>query len=100
MKFLWLILAAALALGSETWPSSAPSAPLAGFSYSPLTSQKAGRDPATDPTPLLDATPPDLARPPLYLDTVQPSPGRPGLPPVHVLKKVVAKPHRPTADPT
>ena len=100
MKFLWLILAAALALGSETWPSSAPSAPLAGFSYSPLTSQKAGRDPATDLTRLLDATRPDLVRLPIYWDTVQPSADRLDFTSVDVLMKVVAKHNRRTGDHT
>jgi hypothetical protein len=74
VKFLFVIVAAALALGSETWPGTAPPAPLAGFSFSPLSSEQAGRDPVQDLTMLLDATHPDLVRLPVYWGSVQPSP--------------------------
>lgn len=73
MRSLVVLVAAALALGSESWPS-VPAAPLAGFSFSPLASIQAGRDPATDLGRLLDATEPDLVRLPVYWELVEPSP--------------------------
>src|SRR5690242_11103102 len=73
MRFLVVVMAAAIALGSESWPSQPP-APLAGFSFSPLTSMQAGRDPAVDLDRLLDATEPDLVRLPVYWELVQPAP--------------------------
>ena len=91
MKFLFLIVAAALALGSENWPPDTPPAPLAGFSFSPLTSQQAGRDPAQDLARLLDATEPDLVRLPVYWELVQPTPGRLDFSSVDSLLKVVAR---------
>jgi hypothetical protein len=69
------LVAVALALGSESWPSQPPP-PLAGFSFSPLESVQAGRDPAADLDRLLDATEPDLVRLPVYWELVQPSPDR------------------------
>ncbi len=74
MKGLVLMIVAALLLGSESWPQAAPAPPLAGFSYSPLISQNAGRDPAQDLARLLDATNPDLVRLPVYWETVEPTP--------------------------
>ena len=74
MKGLFLVIAAALLLGSESWPQAAPPPPLAGFSYSPITSQNAGRDPVQDLGRLLDATDPDLVRLPVYWEAVQPAP--------------------------
>lgn len=91
MKFLFVIVAAALALGSEAWPGSSPPAPLAGFSFSPLTSEQAGRDPAKDLAALLDATQPDLVRLPVYWETVQPSPVHLDFASVDSLMKVVAR---------
>jgi hypothetical protein len=67
------LLAVALALGSESWPSQ-PAPPQAGFSFSPLESVQAGRDPASDLDELLQATQPDLVRLPVYWELVQPSP--------------------------
>lgn len=64
---------AALLLGSEA-PVERTPAPLVGFSYSPLTSMWADRDPATDLRRLLDATNPDLVRLPVYWELVQPTP--------------------------
>jgi hypothetical protein len=90
VKFLFLIVAAALALGSESWPGGTP-APLAGFSFSPLTSEHAGRDPAQDLARLLDATEPDLVRLPIYWESVQPSPDRLDFRSVDSLLKVVAR---------
>lgn len=74
VKGLLFVVAAALLLGSETWPQSTPPAPLAGFSFSPEISYYAGRDPAQDLSRLLDATNPDLVRLPVYWEAVQPSP--------------------------
>jgi hypothetical protein len=65
----------ALLLGSEIWPGSKPHAPLVGFSYSPLTSLAAHRDPVKDLEILLDDTKPDLVRLPIYWESVAPSPG-------------------------
>jgi hypothetical protein len=64
----------ALLLGSEVWPPSKPPPPLVGFSYSPLTSQWAQRDPAQDLAILLDETDPDLVRLPVYWESVEPTP--------------------------
>jgi hypothetical protein len=90
VKFLFLIVAAALALSSENWPGSTP-APLAGFSFSPLTSEYAGRDPVQDLTRLLDSTQPDLVRLPVYWEAVQPSPDRLDFSSVDPLLKAVAR---------
>ena len=86
-----MIVAAALALGSETWPASAPAAPLAGFSFSPLTSEWAGRDPVQDLTSLLDATQPDLVRLPVYWESVEPTPDRLDFTEIDSLLKAVAR---------
>jgi len=60
------MIAASLVLGGEIWPQAAPPAPLAGFSFSPLTSEYAERDPTQDLKLLLDTTDPDLVRLPIY----------------------------------
>src|SRR5215471_18876912 len=72
LRSLVLLIVAALALGSEAWLRPAPSPPRAGFSYSPLTSMQAGRDPASDLKQLLNATQPDLVRLPIYWELVEP----------------------------
>jgi len=90
VKFLFVIVAAALALSSENWPDDAPPAPLAGFSFSPLISENAGRDPAQDLGRLLVTTGPDLVRLPVYWDAVQPTPDRLDFSSVDSLLKVVA----------
>ena len=69
-----MLVLAALALGSESWPSARPDAPLVGFSFSPLASEWSGHDPRADLSTLLDATNPDLVRLPIYWDDVQPTP--------------------------
>lgn len=74
MRPLVLLLAAALFLGSQSWPAQRPAAPLVGFSYSPLASQWTGTNAEQDLSRLLDATDPDLVRLPIYWDDVQPSP--------------------------
>lgn len=86
-----MIVGAALALGGETWPGGAPAAPLAGFSFSPLTSQWAGRDPVQDLTSLLDATQPNLVRLPVYWDSVEPSPDTLDFSEVDSMLKAVAR---------
>lgn len=74
MKAAVCLAAVALLLGGEAWHPVTPSAPLVGFSYSPLTSQWAHRDPAGDLAILLAATNPDLVRLPVYWDSVEPTP--------------------------
>ena len=71
-----MLLVAALALGSQTWPQPVPPPPLVGFSFSPLSSIDAGRNPSTDLKELLKTTHPDLVRLPVYWDVVQPEPNR------------------------
>ena len=94
VKFLFLIVGAALVLGSESWPGDSTPAPLAGFSFSPLSSEKAGRDPVQDLGVLLDATQPNLVRLPVYWETVQPSQDRLNFSSVDALMKAVARHNR------
>jgi hypothetical protein len=94
VKVLFLMVAAAVLLGSEAWPHPAPSAPLAGFSFSPEISQKAGRDPSSDLRRLLDATNPDLVRLPIYWEDVEPTPDGLDFTSVDSLLKVVAQHNR------
>ncbi|HET7339751.1 MAG TPA: hypothetical protein VFK22_09395 [Candidatus Dormibacteraeota bacterium] len=74
MKFLLVLIAAALVLGGETWPHTQPTPPLVGFSFSPEESVWAGRDPVGDLALLLDTTQPDLVRLPIYWEDVEPVP--------------------------
>lgn len=74
MKAAFFFAAAGLLLGSEAWPPAPPPAPLVGFSYSPLVSQWADRQPQQDLEILLDATSPDLVRLPVYWESVEPEP--------------------------
>ena len=74
MRGLICLAALALLLGSEAWPPTTPAAPLVGFSFSPITSLSANRDPAQDLAALLDATDADLVRLPIYWESVQPTP--------------------------
>lgn len=94
MKFLFVIVAASLALGSESWPPSDPPAPLAGFSFSPLASEQAGRDPVRDLARLLDSTQPDLVRLPVYWETVQPAPQTLDFSSVDALLKAIVRHNR------
>lgn len=71
---LLVIVALAVAAGSETWPHASPQPPQVGFSFSPITSEAAGRDPAHDLSVLLSATDPDIVRLPIYWEAVQPTP--------------------------
>ena len=73
MRGLIVLVVLALALGSETWPHR-PAPPLAGFSFSPLASEQAHRDPGADLARILDATDPDVVRLPVYWELVQPTP--------------------------
>jgi len=82
--------AAALLLGSETWPHPQPAAPLAGFSFSPDTSSSAGRDPAQDLALLLSVTQPDLVRLPIYWEEVEPVPDQLEFDSIDMLLAVVA----------
>jgi hypothetical protein len=96
MRSLVVLVAAALALGSESWPSVPPT-PLAGFSFSPLESIQAGRDPATDLGRLVDATRPDLVRLPVYWERVEPTPSDLDFESVDSLLEVI-KAHDATSD--
>lgn len=89
MKGLVVLVVVALALGSETWPHR-PAPPLAGFSFSPLTSEQEHRDPAQDLARLLDATDPDVVRLPVYWELVQPTPDDLDFSSVDELLEVVA----------
>lgn len=100
MKRLVLFVAFALLLGSESWPHPAPPPPLAGFSYSPLTSMWANRDPAQDLRTLLDSTNPDLVRLPVYWEMVQPDPDTLDFSSVDSLLAVVAAHNRIASNPT
>jgi hypothetical protein len=91
---LLVLAAAALALGSEVYPASAPPAPLVGFSFSPLTSQQAMRDPLQDLGLLLTATEPDLVRLPVYWESVAPTPTQLDFSSVDALLAVVAAHNR------
>lgn len=85
-----MLLAAALALGSEMWQQSAPAPPLVGFSFSPLISESADRNPAHDLGRLLDATDPDLVRLPIYWELVEPTPDERDFSSIDSLLEVVA----------
>lgn len=78
-------------LGSEAWARPTPPPPLAGFSFSPLTSVWAHRDPAQDLTRLLDATNPDIVRLPVYWEYVQPAPDTLDFSSVDSLMTVIAQ---------
>jgi hypothetical protein len=74
LKALVCLVAAALLLGSETWPKEELPPPLVGFSYSPQVSSSANSDAAQDLAILLAETQPDLVRLPIYWELVQPTP--------------------------
>jgi hypothetical protein len=96
LKTLFIMVAAAVVLGGETWPHPQPAAPLAGFSFSPDTSVYAGRDPTQDLALLLAATQPDLVRLPVYWEDVEPTPDKLEFQSVDPLLAVVAN-HNTTA---
>ena len=74
LKSLLFLVAAALLLGSETWPDEKPPAPLVGFSYSPGIVSSTNIDAAHELATLLAETEPDLVRLPVYWELVQPTP--------------------------
>jgi hypothetical protein len=75
LKGLLLIITLAVALGSEAWPQTLPPPAQVGFSFSPVTSQLANRDPVHDLSVLLSATNPDVVRLPVYWEYVEPTLG-------------------------
>jgi hypothetical protein len=99
MKGLVVLIVAALALGSPIWPSKPPP-PLAGFSYSPLTSEQEHRDPAADLDRLLDAIEPDVVRLPIYWELVQPTPDQLDFSSVDDLLAVIVKHNQSSPNPT
>jgi hypothetical protein len=100
MRAFVVLIAAAIALGSESWPIERPAAPLAGFSFSPIASQWAGRDAIGDLTELLSATNPDLVRLPIYWDDVQPTPDTMDFSTIDSLLAVVARHNEHAPNPT
>ncbi len=100
MKKLIVLVGAALLLGSEAWQQPLPPAPLAGFSFSPLISEWAHRDPQADLGLLLDATNPDLVRFPIYWESVEPTPDRLDFSEIDSLLAVVARHNQTAANPT
>jgi hypothetical protein len=90
VKQLFIVAAAALLLGGETWPHPQPAAPLVGFSFSPHASLYAGRDATQDLALLLDATQPDLVRLPIYWEDVEPTPDQLDFDSIDPLLTVVA----------
>ncbi len=100
MKKLILLVGAALLLGSEAWQQPVPPAPLAGFSFSPLISQWAHRDPQADLGLLLDATNPDLVRLPIYWESVEPTPDQLDFSQIDTLLAVVARHNQSAPNPT
>lgn len=95
-----VLVGAALLLGSEAWSQPVPPPPLAGFSFSPLISLWAHRDPQADLGLLLDATNPDLVRLPVYWEAVEPTPGQMDFSQVDALLAVVARHNQVATNPT
>ncbi|HEY1420220.1 MAG TPA: hypothetical protein VGG90_05870 [Candidatus Dormibacteraeota bacterium] len=100
MKQLFLLVGVAVMLGSEAWIQPAPPPPLAGFSFSPLVSEWAHRDPQTDLALLLATTNPDLVRLPVYWETVQPAPDQLDFSELDALLAVVASHNQYAPNPT
>lgn len=94
------ILVAAMLLGSQTWAPQKPAAPLAGFSFSPLISDWANRDPTSDLALLLRATNPDVVRLPVYWEDVEPTPTSMDFSLTDSLLAVVADHNRTALNPT
>jgi hypothetical protein len=97
---IFVLLAAALLLGSEAPSTPLPPAPLVGFSYSPMFSQWIESNPNSDLRELLAATNPDLVRLPIYLDDVEPTPGYLDYSSVDQLLGVVAEHNATSSRPT
>lgn len=100
MKKLIVLVAVALLLGSEAWQQPVPPAPLAGFSYSPVISFFAHRDPHADLAVLLDDTNPDLVRLPIYWESVEPTPDQLDFSEIDGLLAVVARHNESAPHPT
>ncbi|MGH7765010.1 MAG: hypothetical protein ACREOM_11425 [Candidatus Dormibacteraceae bacterium] len=100
MKRLFILVGVALLLGSEAWLPSAPKPPLAGFSFSPLISAWAHRNPQTDLAVLLDTTNPDLVRLPIYWEDVEPTAGQLDFSQIDALLAVVAGHNQTAPNPT
>lgn len=90
LRGLILILTVAVALGSEAWTAAPPPPPQVGFSFSPVTSEQADRDPARDLSVLLAATNPDVVRLPVYWEYIEPAPGKYDFSSVDSLLAVIA----------
>ena len=86
-----MVIAAAVGLSSEMWVESPPAPPLVGFSFSPLISQNADRNPIQDLTYLLQSTQPDLVRLPIYWELVEPTPEQRDFSSIDELLEVVAQ---------
>jgi hypothetical protein len=100
MRALICLVLAAVVLGSESWQHPPPSAPLVGFSYSPLSSQTANRSPVEDLGELLANTNPDLVRLPVYWEDVEPTPATLDFSSVDELMAVVENHNRTAPRPT
>ena len=100
MRAVFILVAAAVLLGGETWPHPQPAAALVGFSFSPDTSLFAGRDPTQDLALLLDSTQPDLVRLPIYWEDVEPTPDELDFDSIDPLLAVVANHNRAALHPT
>ena len=98
LKGLIALVGLACLLGSETWAQPQFPPPLVGFSFSPITSESAGRDARSDLSRLLTATQPDLVRLPIYWDAVQPDPAELDFTSVDELLEVVAQYNQTAAD--
>jgi hypothetical protein len=97
---IFVVLVAALLLGSESPSPPIPPAPLVGFSYSPLMSEWIEGNPNSDLNELLAAADPDLVRLPIYLDDVEPTPGYLDFSSVDQLLGVVAEHNLTASHPT
>jgi len=95
-----VLVGAALLLGSVAWQQPKPPAPLAGFSFSPLISEWAHRDPHADLGLLLDETNPDLVRLPIYWESVEPTPDQLDFSEIDGLLAVVARHNETAPNPT
>src|SRR5438445_1340008 len=97
---IFVVLVGALLLGSEAPSTPLPSAPLVGFSYSPVMSEWIEGNPNSDLRELLSATNPDRVRLPVYLNDVEPTPGYLDFSSVDQLLGVVAEHNLTSSRPT
>ncbi|MFI5284004.1 MAG: hypothetical protein ACHQ0J_12885 [Candidatus Dormibacterales bacterium] len=87
---IFVLVLAAMVLGSEVWPAPPQPAPLVGFSFSPQASELADRDPLADLAFLVGATDPDLVRLPIYWEMVEPKPDQLDFSSIDAMLDVVA----------